>query len=154
MSPSILTSLFITALGLVYAFATFMLPRAVLGRPHEPKIFPALLAFCLIVFGAAQLLADIRARQAERAAAKPFSPRYAVQILATIGNGVLYALLFEPVGFVLSTICFLMVEFVIFDGLKIWKRGLVIAVVFTVIIYLVFGLLLGIVLPKSPLGFL
>ena len=153
MSLSILTSLFITALGVVYAVATFMLPQAAFGRPHEPKIFPAILAFCLIAFGAAQLVKEIRARRAAGPGPNTFSGKAAAQIVATIANCLLYASVFERLGFVFSTILFLMIEFVIFDSWRVWKRGIIIAVVFTLIMYLVFGLLLGIVLPRSPLGF-
>lgn len=152
MSLSLLTSLFITVLGLVYAFAAFTLPQAAFGRPHEPKIFPAILACFLIAFGAAQLFQEIRARR-EAGGGKTFSGKAAAQIVATIANCLLYALIFERIGFVFSTILFLMIEFVIFDSWRVWKRGIIISVVFAVLMYLVFGLLLGIVLPRSPLGF-
>ena len=152
MSLSLLTSLFITVLGLVYAFAAFTLPQAAYGRPHEPKIFPAILACFLIAFGAAQLFQEIRARR-EAGGGKTFSGKAAAQIVATIANCLLYALVFERIGFVFSTILFLMIEFVIFDSWRVWKRGIIISVVFAVLMYLVFGLLLGIVLPRSPLGF-
>ena len=153
MSLSLLTSLFITVLGIVYAFAAFTLPQAAFGRPHEPKIFPAILACFLILFGAAQLFQEIRARRASGQSDAAFSRKSAAQIVATIANCLLYALVFERIGFVFSTILFLLIEFVIFDSWRVWKKGLVIAVVFAMIMYLVFGLLLGIVLPRSPLGF-
>ena len=152
MSLSLLTSLFITVLGLVYAFAAFTLPQAAFGRPHEPKIFPAILACFLIAFGAAQLFQEIGARR-EAGGGKTFSGKAAAQIVATIANCLLYALIFERIGFVFSTILFLMIEFVIFDSWRVWKRGIIISVVFAGLMYLVFGLLLGIVLPRSPLGF-
>ena len=153
MSLSLLTSLFVTVLGLVYAFAAFTLPQAAFGRPHEPKIFPAILACFLIAFGAAQLFQEIKARRAAGVGGKTFSGKAAAQIVATIANCLLYALIFERIGFVFSTILFLMIEFVIFDSWRVWKRGIIISVAFAMIMYLVFGLLLGIVLPRSPLGF-
>ena len=51
MSLSVISSFLLTVLGIVYAVATFMLPEAALGRPHEPKIFPAMLAiFCYVSY--------------------------------------------------------------------------------------------------------
>lgn len=157
MSLSVILSFFLTVLGIVYAVATFMLPEAALGRAHEPKIFPAILAVFLIVCGAILFLKELKAQQEEK---KKFggiskgSTLYAAQMALTIANGILYTFMFEPLGYVFATIIFLILQFLIFGGVKILKYGVIISVVFSLIIYLIFNNLLGIVLPSSPLGFI
>ena len=157
MSLSVIVSFLLTALGVAYAIATFMLPEAALGRPHEPKIFPGILAACLIIFGAILLFKEIQAQmEARRAKEIPerLSSQYILQILLTIANGILYTFMFVPLGYVFSTIIFLMLQFFIFGGVGILKKGLIVSIAFSVIIYLIFNNLLGIVLPSSPLGFI
>ena len=141
-------------LGGVYTIATFMLPKAALGRPNEPKIFPAMLGILLIILGIILLIKEIYAQKATGEQSDKISfGKSEKQIALTIANGVLYALLFEPIGYVISTILFVLLELFIFDGFKVWKKGVIISVTFSVIIYVIFDRMLGIILPRSPLGF-
>ncbi|MCR5288869.1 MAG: tripartite tricarboxylate transporter TctB family protein [Treponema sp.] len=154
MSLSVLSALFVTVLGLVYTLATFALPEAAMGRPNEPKIFPAILGILLIILGAILLIQVIMSEKKEGKGEKLQFGQSEKQIALTIANGVVYSLLFNPIGYVPSTIIFVLMELFIFDGVKVWKKGLVISVLFSVIVYVIFDILLGIYLPPSPLGFI
>lgn len=157
MSLSVILSFLLTVVGIVYAIATYLLPAAALGRPHEPKIFPAILAFCLIVGGVCLLIKELKAQRLakqENTASGGVSQKYAIQMSLTMGNALLYTLLFAKIGYVFSTVIFLILQFLIFGGVKNLKYGVVVAIVFAVIIYFIFNNLLGIILPKSALGFI
>ena len=121
MSLSVISSFLLTVLGIVYAVATFMLPEAALGRPHEPKIFPAILAVFLIVCGAILLVKEFKAQQLEKkqyGGINKISAKYVLQMLLTVVNGIAYTLMFDQIGYVFSTIIFLILQFLIFGGVK------------------------------------
>jgi len=155
MSLSIISSILVTALGFLYTLSALTLPAASIGRPNEPKIFPAMLGFALLIMGAALIIKEIKNRPTTKEERENQKIRFGTserQIALTLLNGLVYALLFNPAGYVISTIIFLMSELFIFDGFKVWKKALVISVLFTAIAYIIFDILLGIYLPKSPLG--
>lgn len=155
---SLISSFCLTVLGIGYGIATFMLEDAALGRAKEPKVFPALLAILLIVCSVVLLLREIKKFQQEKnadsSAKSALFTKTNGQILITLINGVIYALIFELIGYVFATFIFLMVQFFIFGGLKSLKTGAIISVIFSLLIFFTFDKLLGIVLPSSPLGFI
>jgi putative tricarboxylic transport membrane protein len=63
---------------------------------------------------------------------------------------IIYAILFNRIGYVLSTIVFLEAMLLLFNGKKKWKTNTIVAVVFSVFIYIVFSKLLGVILPVMP----
>jgi putative tricarboxylic transport membrane protein len=155
MNLSIISSIFVTAIGCIYTFSTLTLPPAAIGRPNEPKIFPAMLGFALLLMGVALIIQEIHKlpkTKEERKAQNIKIGTSEKQIVLTLLNGLVYALLFNPIGYVFSTIIFLMSELFIFDGFKVWKKALAIALSFTILAYCIFDLLLGIYLPKSLIG--
>ena len=74
------------------------------------------------------------------------------KIAITVVNSIFYAILFNIIGYVFSTIIFLEIELLIFGGIKALKISTIVAIVFSIIAYLIFNVFLGIYLPKSPLG--
>ena len=70
-------------------------------------------------------------------------------IAYTCVSGVIYALLFEHAGFVISTYLFMMAMLSLTNKKKNVQNAIV-AVVFSVGIYLIFTRALGIPLPKMP----
>ncbi|MBR6026134.1 MAG: tripartite tricarboxylate transporter TctB family protein [Neisseriaceae bacterium] len=156
MSLSVISSFLLTVLGIVYALATFTMSNAPFGRAYEPKIFPAILAFFLIVCGAILFVKELKEHleKKQNEDTGSISKQYLIQILLTIANGVIYTLIFNKIGYVFSTIIFLILQFLIFGGVKNLKYGVIVAVVFAVAVYYIFNGLLGISLPKSALGYL
>lgn len=160
MTTTIISSIVTMAIGIAYTIITFKLPNATVGRPMEPKIFPCLLGIFMIVLSFTLFMQEIFKKY------KNDSNRYSrtnagfkigdseKKIAITIANGVLYAILFNLIGYVFSTIIFLEVELIIFGGFKSWKTSTFIAVIFSVIAFVIFNMLLGIYLPRSPLGWI
>lgn len=159
MSLSMIMSIVTTVIGLFYTIATLMLPAARIGNPYAPKVFPLLLGISLLVFGILLILEEIRhfpKTEEEKKKAKQ-SITFGVaerNIVLTIFNGVLYALLFDRLGYVFSTFIFLSLELFIFRGKKGWTRSLLIALIFSIIAFSLFNTALGVYLPTSPLSFI
>ncbi|EKO3914813.1 tripartite tricarboxylate transporter TctB family protein, partial [Vibrio metschnikovii] len=63
----------------------------------------------------------------------------------------LYSFMFELIGFLISTMFFMLMMLMVTCGIKRWKQSLVIGVVFSVGIYFIFNELLSINLPSGTL---
>lgn len=152
MSLSIIPSLLCFVLGLVYTTATFMLPEASVGRAYEPKIFPMMLGIALIVLSLSLLVKELKiqsAKQDEKQVPLYKEPGFQ-KILMTCLFSAIYALIFDKAGYVVSTIFFLEMELILFNGKKNWKVNTAVAVLFSLFIYIVFSKLLGVYLPLTP----
>ncbi len=153
VSLSILPSLLFFALGIIYTTATVMLPDASVGRPFEPKIFPLMLGILLIILSLSLMIKEMAAlkNRKETSHKEPFYKEVGFRnILLTCGVSVLYALLFDKLGYFLSTVLFLELELILFNSLKNWKINTIVSVVFSLFIYIVFSKVLGVYLPMTP----
>ncbi len=152
---SILVAVVCIALGLIYCIMTAMLPKAAIGMPNAPKVFPYALGTILVALGVVlfiqQYLAVKQNIPAEEKREQKFSLNFHTkQIILTIANGSLYALLFGRLGYVLSTMVFLFLELLLFNGKRRWKMALMISLIFSLLVYILFNKLLGVYLPMMP----
>lgn len=108
-----------------------------------PSAFPTLLAGVLGIAGAALVISG---RPEEKApGGRP------VQVAAVFALLALYALLFERLGFLLTTFLFLSGTIAVFA--PAWKRRIpVFAAVLTAILWMLFGWGLGVTLPRGLFG--
>lgn len=152
MSLSIIPSLLCFVLGLVYTTATVLLPDASVGRAYEPKIFPMMLGIALIILSLSLLLRELKNQSAGQDKEKVSLYKEAgfQKILMTCLFSVLYTLIFDKAGYVISTVFFLEMELILFNGKKNWKVNTAVAVLFSLFIYIVFSKLLGVYLPLTP----
>jgi len=74
------------------------------------------------------------------------------RILYTCILSVGYALIFEHLGYVISTFLFMVVMMTITSGKDMWKKSVVISLLFSVGVYFIFNTLLSISLPPLPFG--
>ncbi len=126
--------------GIIYTTASFNLDRATIGNPIEPLLFPLMLGVGMIVCGillAATAAAEIKKDpkkfkrfKVERTAEGKI-PRDRILIAATCLSGVGYAIIFEDLGYVISTTLFLGLMLFLFRGKRVWKSNIFIAVVFS-----------------------
>lgn len=130
-----------------------------------PATVPLALATLLIVSGVALAITGIRAgkrshapqsnsraEQDVEALLKESEPpvplkKLLIMILLFIG----YAVAFIPLGYLLSTAIFIGIVVTVIDRAK-WKRNILFAVGFAVVVYLSFTQLLGVQLPAGLLG--
>lgn len=156
MNVSMIMSVIVTMVGFVYTLSTFLLPDARIGIAYEPKIFPGILGISLLILGAILMVQEIRlhAKSKDGAAKFSFGGEEQKNILFTILNGLLYALLFDRIGYVFATFIFMSIQLFIFRGKKTWKGTLLISLIFSAVAFALFNTLMGVYLPKSPLGFM
>jgi len=156
MNVSMIMSVVVTMIGFVYTLSTFLLPDARIGVANEPKIFPALLGVSLLVLGTFLVVQEIRllAKNKDHQTKVSFIGEEQKNILFTMMNGFLYAVLFDRIGYIFATFIFLNIQLFIFRGKKTWKSTLLISMIFSVVAFVLFNTLMGVYLPKSPLGFM
>lgn len=153
MNINKLTGIIVTAVGVIYTVLAYKLPRASVGNPMEPAIFPLILGIGMTLCGILLLASKSKEKEAKeikKPSLKGMSQDSKL-IIFTCVMGILYGILFEPLGYVLSTILFMGgLLFAINDGLKKWKTNLLVAVGFSVAIYVTFSYFLSIPLPMMP----
>lgn len=150
MTINLVSSIITIAVGLTYMIMAFNFPDATVGRPMEPKIFPIMLGIALTILGFALLVDELikSSNNKDKETIKISFGNNGKKIAVTIVNAIIYALLFNILGYVLSTIIFLEIELLIFGGLKSWKISTIVSILFSVIAFLIFNTLLGLYLPK------
>jgi len=130
-----------------------MLPDASVGRAYEPRIFPLMLGVTLIILSISLIYRELKnaEKMKDEEVKQPFYKESGFRkILLTCGFSVLYALLFDKAGYVISTVLFLELELTLFNGRKNWKINTAVALIFSLFIYIVFSKLLGVYLPVTP----
>jgi len=139
----------------VYFWATSQIPTLEIGDPLGPKAFPRLLGIGMLIT-AAMLLAEIlRDRKAAKRAASTEAKEEGntkVVIAAVIATAI-YFLLFERVGYVLTTTIYLMAMTHAFHKKGRWLVNVLTSVIYGVGSYLAFTQALGVNLPRGVLPF-
>jgi len=107
-------------IAVVYLYATTLIPSLEIGDPLGPKAFPRLLGICLLIAAglfALEMWRDHKAKVPPPAEGELAPWRYAGMIaVITVWTGIYYAA-FEPLGYVVSTLIYLL-------GLMAWfNRG-------------------------------
>ncbi|SIT72505.1 tripartite tricarboxylate transporter TctB family protein [Edaphobacillus lindanitolerans] len=139
---------FLILLGLFSLIMAINLPKAHLGNPNGPLYFPIGISVLLLIFSAIYLFQEIKdAEEINEHIADLFSGRTPKLIISTIILGALYALIFEPFGFLISTVLFLGALLFVVNGPKRWKANIIVTLSFSLITWYAFGELLGVSLP-------
>ncbi|PID57060.1 hypothetical protein CSB45_09085 [candidate division KSB3 bacterium] len=153
MNLSKIISIVFLVIGVSYLILVFQLESASIGNPNAPKIFPGMVAVLMIGLSISLLAQEFRAGantggetgQSSRPDIENF-----VKIALVCICALLYALLFNRLGYVLSTTLFLEGVLAVFNGPKHWKQNTLIAVIFSVVVYILFFKLLNVYLPPFP----
>ena len=139
----------------VYFYATERLPSLEIGDPLGPKAFPRLLGILLVITAVILLFEMIRGRKVVESDIPSRGPSTRGSHAVVAGVAVwtfFYFLVFEFLGYVLSTSIYLLVLMAYFHKNK-WTSNVLTAVLFSVISYLMFTKLLGVNLARGILPF-
>lgn len=152
MNLSFISGIFSLVLGIGYTIVAFGLEKAAIGRPLEPRIFPVMLGVSLIVLSIVMIAKEIAKGEVKQKTEKGTEKKRSnlVRILLTALLSVIYAFLFDRVGYVISTVLFLEGVLWVFNGIEKWKTNTIVALVFSLFIYILFAKLLGVYLPMTP----
>jgi putative tricarboxylic transport membrane protein len=127
----------------IYFYATEQLPSLEIGDPLGPKAFPRLLGIVLVITALVLLLEILRARKkpvAPAANAEPIDFRVSLIIAGVVVWTFGYFLIFERLGFMISTSIFLLGLMAYFHRGK-WVSNVFSAFGFAIGAYFLFKLL-------------
>lgn len=141
-SDRILGAAAIAVAGIMLVFG-YGLEAPFAYEPVGPRAFPLIAAAIIAVCGVILVLKPDAADETQ-----PPMPGRA--IVALSGSLLAYALLFQPIGFVLATTT-LMIPIAVIFGAR-WWQGLVTGAVLAVSSFLLFDRVLDVVLPVGPFG--
>lgn len=151
MNISVFSGIISTAIGVLYTMTALSIKNAAIGDPLASKIMPLGLGILMTVFGIALTVMEIRKGGMDKKTHTLIKDKETLKVTAMLsGACILYALLFEKAGYVISTVLFLELVMLVFGGPKDWKLNTIVAVCFSVSVYVVFSKLLGITLPVMP----
>lgn len=146
------TGLFSVAFGLIYGGQAYTMPRAMFGNPMDPIYFPLGIALLAIFIGVCLLV-----KSNFKASVMAFTniinestikKNDRKRIFYTCLISISYALLFEHLGYVISTFLFMSAMLTITRCS--WKTSIVVALVFAMAIFFIFNTLLAVSLPPLP----
>ena len=141
------TAYILLAIGIATAWSSIHLSMGKWRHPG-PGFFPFGLAIVLIILSLALVLRHWQ----KDPTPVPFWPgRTWLRPLLGVLSLVLYALLFDRIGFILTTFLFLVIWMWVIERLR-WRTILSISIGTTVALYLIFSLFLEVPLPPGFLG--
>lgn len=161
MTKNLVTGLISLVLGVVYLFMTLRLPDVSIGDPLGPKLFPmivgvgALLSGVLLVAGELRAAKSGRRQRADEETAVERSARKALygKIGLTILAGLVYGLLLDTVGYLISTFVFMMILMCLVNTIRRMAENTIISLGFSVITYVLFATIFQVSLPRGILAF-
>jgi putative tricarboxylic transport membrane protein len=142
----------ILVLAGVYFWATQQIPSLEIGDPLGPKAFPRLLGIGLL-FTAALLAGEIWKARHEKP--PPADAGRKAEYLVVAGVSIwtaVYFVLFEPLGYVIATILYLLGLTICFNRGK-WIANVATSLLFPTITYLLFTKALDVNLARGVLPF-
>jgi len=139
--------------GLIYLLAAYLLPRSTVGSPLSPSYFPFLLGGTMTVLGILLFLQSnmSESKQAIKNLKKMSEKEKANSKLIAITSVacIVYGVIFNALGFVIST--FIFIEFMLYlTNKKEILKNAIVSICFSIIIYILFSRFLGIILPPIP----
>ena len=146
-----LLAIVVMAGALVYLVADWRMPAVIVGDPLGPKVFPAIIGVGLLLSG---LLLLLESRGATRSGAEPADPaehRHRIVLLGIAAWTAIYYMAFEPVGYLISTVVYMLVLLAYFNRGR-HVVNVAVALCFTAVAYGVFARFLGVAMPMGLLG--
>jgi len=154
MTMNLITGIAAMAIGAIYTLMALLLPRSPFGDPIRHMIFPIIVGVGMVALGLAMTISESLKLPKTKESAKVALPKtmslYGKEILFTIAASLVYALIFERAGYVVSTILYLGSILFLINGKKGAVVNVLVAVVFSVSVYALFAYALGIQLPRLP----
>ncbi len=148
------TGLVSLILGVIYFFATKNLPESAVADPIGPRAFPFIVSAGMVIVGL--ILALKREELTEKNRAVIFNLATEKELMRDIAYtcvaGIIFGLILEPIGYLISTFLFMTAMLFITYGRRI-IFNISIGLLFAVTTYVVFFVLLEVSLPRGILTF-
>ena len=150
MTQNKIIGIFGALLTAIYGFSTIKATGAGATFLSGTKIFPMMVIILTAVFSAVIFLQDHLGK--EKGKKIDIDKRVVITIVKSTAIFVVYTLIFEHLGYILSTVVLLMGLLSILNKGKL-KQNIIISIAFSVIAYFVFSKLLAISLPPGIINF-
>lgn len=141
-------------LGVIYALATYNLPESPVADPIGPRAFPYIVSAGMVIVGL--ILSLKREPLTEKNRAVIFDLSTERELMRDIGYtcvaGIVFGLILEPVGYLISTFLFMTAMMFITNGRRI-VYNIAIGLLFAFTTYGLFFGLLDVSLPRGMLAF-
>ncbi|WP_105901813.1 tripartite tricarboxylate transporter TctB family protein [Vibrio gangliei] len=149
-----LTGLFSIVFGLAYGGYAYNLPQPMFGNPLEAIFMPLVISAIAIFIGVLLVIkggispsiAAVKAMLNENAQHKANRRKIAITCVICL----IYAVTFDPLGYVISTFIFMYAMLMVTCGTSAWKKSAIIALAFSVGVFVTFNELLSVNLPPFP----
>lgn len=154
MTWNMITGLAAVLIGVAYGWGAWTLPRATFGDPTGHLVYPVILGILMTLLGLALVVKELLAKGPKNPKDSPKfgkMTRHGKEIAIAIAASVVYAIIFEPLGYVFATILYLGAVLFLVNGKVKVARTVIVAVAFSVGVYVLFSILLGIQLPRMPI---
>ncbi len=140
--------IFLILLSCSFLIASINLPKANLGNPNGPLYFPIGLSILMLIFSIVYLFQEWRKLNEHNESIKLLLEGRTPKLIGlTVLYGVIYAFIFEPIGFLFSTVLFLGALLFTVNGRKKVVVNLAVAFGFSFLSWYAFSVLLGVSLP-------
>ncbi|MBM7585640.1 putative tricarboxylic transport membrane protein [Bacillus pakistanensis] len=140
--------IFLILLSCTFLIASINLPKANLGNPNGPLYFPLGLSVLMMIFSVIYLFQELKRLHEKNESVKDLlEGRTPMLIGLTVVYGAIYAVIFEQIGFLFSTILFLGALLFTLNGRKKWLVNILVSIIFSFISWYAFSELLGVSLP-------
>ncbi|KYG59775.1 tripartite tricarboxylate transporter TctB family protein [Planococcus maritimus] len=134
----------------VYLYLSFQLPNYEYA-PIDADVIPKGLGILLLVLSVFLFFSRVVETDAEKA--KRDIPKKELGVIAAVFAMIfVYILLFEAIGFIITTSLFIFFCSW-FLGYRAWKTNILVSLLFPIVMYAIFVFALGIVLPRGILPF-
>lgn len=149
MRPNALVGFAAAILGGLYTIQVHRLPKAIAGDASSPVSFPLALGLLMTVLGILLVLQEARhgLTNLEGVKRPAFTAPSLRTIFKTVAASLLYAFLFERLGFFVSTLGFLGTLLYLINGRRAWKLNAALALGFTLGAWALFVQLFELPLP-------
>jgi putative tricarboxylic transport membrane protein len=136
---------------------TYLLPDPAMGDPMGPKLFPLIVGYGAVISGAVLVYREFKAKNKSKKEIISFelesNKGLYIKIALTITIGIIYGLILDPIGYVISTFVFVLSVMSIINNMKRMVENLIVSLSFSVVTYYVFSILLKLSLPRGLLKF-
>ncbi|MEG9295485.1 tripartite tricarboxylate transporter TctB family protein [Mangrovibacillus sp. Mu-81] len=140
--------IFLILLSLSFLIGSMNLPKANLGNPNGPLYFPIGLSAFMLIFSIFYLFQEWKNINRPNMDIKLLLEGRTPKLIGlTVLYGAIYALIFERIGFLLSTILFLGALLFTVNGIKKAVVNVIVAISFSFLSWYAFSVLLGVSLP-------
>ncbi|MGB9813212.1 MAG: tripartite tricarboxylate transporter TctB family protein [Thermovenabulum sp.] len=148
MKKDMVTGIGAIILGLLYTFKALSLPKASIGNPMAPLYFPLSLGVLMILMGVIVIVVEKNKKIiSENKKEEEKEKGYLKLIIGTIIASLVYTIIFDKIGFIISTILFLGFILFMVNGRENWQTNIMVTVIFTIGIWYIFEKLINISLP-------